>query len=731
MTFVSEAAERMLGYAPAQWLQQDFWESKLHPEDRHRVVASCRESAAALRTNTLEYRMIAGDGRVVWLRDHVTVVGEHGEPRTLRGIVVDITDERRAHEERAEHIHFLEVKDRVNRAIQSNQDLDAMMREVLDVVLVAFAADRAWLGQPCDPDGGRWICEMERTRPEYPGAGARGEPVPIAGDVRDLFLAVCRAEVPVAFGRGAPQPVPGFLADGYQVQAVLAMTVRPHEAPPYMFGLHQCSHDRCWTPAEVRLFEAVGHRLSDALSLLHLHRRLRDSEARFRVLVDHATDAIFLHAADGTVIDANRQGCVSLGLPRETLIGMSPHDFDAGPSVQTTPGCVTDRLNAGETITLDTLHRRADGSTFPVEVRIRPFYENGKRYSVSMARDTTERRRLEQQFLQAQKMEAVGRLAGGLAHDFNNLLTVVNGCSELIVARLAAGDASRPLAQEILHAGERAAQLTRQLLAFSRRQVLHPGVVDLDRCLADLGGLLRRLLGEHIELRLDGCCSGGSARVDPVQFEQAIVNLAVNARDAMPDGGALTISTRMVTVGSGASAALGGLLPGRYVVVAVQDGGVGMDAGTRARIFEPFFSTKPAGKGTGLGLAMVYGFVRQSGGHVEVHSEPGCGAVFELYLPETDGEVQLPRPQGHAARTARGTETVLLVEDDLAVRSLTRTLLAEQGYRVLEAHDGEDGLRVARRHTGPIDLLITDLVMPHLGGWRRCWRASGRSCACC
>ncbi|MCC7397702.1 MAG: PAS domain S-box protein, partial [Planctomycetes bacterium] len=395
MTFVSEAAERMLGYAPAQWLQQDFWESKLHPDDRHRVVASCRESSAALRTNTLEYRMIAGDGRVVWLRDHVTVVGEHGEPRTLRGIVVDISDERCAHEERAEHIHFLEVKDRVNRAIQSTHDLDAMMREVLDVVLVAFAADRAWLGHPCDPDGGRWICEMERTRPEYPGAGARGEPVPIAGGVRDIFLAVCRAEVPVAFGRGAPQPVPGFLADGYQVQAVLAMTVRPHEAPPYMFGLHQCSHDRCWTAAEVRLFEAIGHRLSDALSLLHLHRRLRDSEARFRVLVDHATDAIFLHAADGTVIDANRQGSVSLGLPRETLIGMSPHDFDAGTLAQTTPGCVSDRLNAGETITFDTLHRRADGSTFPVEVRIRPFYENGKRYSVSMARDTTERQRTE------------------------------------------------------------------------------------------------------------------------------------------------------------------------------------------------------------------------------------------------------------------------------------------------------------------------------------------------
>lgn len=660
--------------------------------------------------------------------------------------------------------------------------------------------------------------------------------------MRDIFLAVSAAETPVAFGRGAPQPVPAFLADGYQVQAVLAMTVRPHEAPPYMFGLHQCSHARSWTPAELRLFEAIGRRLGDALSLLHVHRRLRASEARFRVLVDHATDAIFLHAADGTVIDANRQGCASLGLPREALIGMSAYAFDAGPVAQRGSGCVTDRLNAGETLTLDTLHRRADGSTFPVEVRIRPFHENGKRYSVSMARDITERkrteaalrdshellqgvvagtsdavfvkdaagrylllnaagerlfgrrldqvrghtdaelfpsdadagrdreqqvvasgreccfertlgegtaarvfavtlapfrngvgevcgvvgflhditeqRRLEQQFLQAQKMEAVGRLAGGLAHDFNNLLTVVNGCSELIVARLAADAASRPLAQEILHAGERAAQLTRQLLAFSRRQVLHPEVVDLDCCLADLGGLLRRLLGEHIELRLDGCSSGGSARVDPVQFEQAIVNLAVNARDAMPDGGALTICTRMVTVGSGAAAAPGGLLPGRYVVVAVQDGGVGMDAGTRARIFEPFFSTKPAGKGTGLGLAMVYGFVRQSGGHVEVHSEPGCGAVFELYLPEAFGEVPLPRPQGHAARTARGTETVLLVEDDLAVRSLTRTLLAEQGYRVLEACDGEDGVQVARRHTGPIDLLITDLVMPHLGGRR-------------
>jgi two-component system, cell cycle sensor histidine kinase and response regulator CckA len=306
-------------------------------------------------------------------------------------------------------------------------------------------------------------------------------------------------------------------------------------------------------------------------------------------------------------------------------------------------------------------------------------------------------------------------LAGGIAHDFNNLLTVINGCTDLALHEL--GDSSTvELLMEVQEAGKRAATLTGQLLAFSRQQILDAQVVDLNGVLKHIGNLLKRVIGEDVELGFELEPTLGLVKVDPAQFEQAIVNLAVNARDALPEGGWLKLETKNVELDEAFAASHPDVRSGRYVQVAVSDSGHGMDPATVARIFEPFFTTKPVGKGTGLGLAMVYGFLKQSGGHIEVESGIGQGTTFRLYLPlVTELSAEVPRrtaPPEHQG----GRETILLVEDEDAVRRLCCHVLRASGYQVLEACNGEEALELVARRAGKLDLLVTDLVMPRMGG---------------
>src|SRR6267378_1634693 len=322
-----------------------------------------------------------------------------------------------------------------------------------------------------------------------------------------------------------------------------------------------------------------------------------------------------------------------------------------------------------------------------------------------------DRRRLEQQLLASQRLEAVGRLAGGVAHDFNNVLTAILGSTELLLLDTPPGAAKREELEIIREAATHAQDLIRQLLAFSSRQALKPVVLDVNHLVKNVGKMLRRLIGENIELTTEPAPDVDSVCADPGQLEQVLVNLVVNARDAMPQGGRLTIATANLAVAEGAVP----VPPGRYVVLRVTDTGTGMDAVTMERAFEPFFTTKPRGKGSGLGLATVYGIVRQSGGHVEVESRPGAGTTFRIYLPRVEAVAE----QGAASTAvapARGAETVLVVEDDERVRLLARKELEQAGYRVLVAAGGKEALAAAEGHDGPIDLLMTDVVMPEMSG---------------
>jgi two-component system cell cycle sensor histidine kinase/response regulator CckA len=332
---------------------------------------------------------------------------------------------------------------------------------------------------------------------------------------------------------------------------------------------------------------------------------------------------------------------------------------------------------------------------------------------IGIVHELTERKRLQDQFNQVQKMEAIGRLAGGVAHDFNNLLTVINGYSELLLARMSEGDPHRMPLQEIHRSGERAAGLTQQLLAFSRKQLVEPKVINLNELVSEMRNMLHRLIGEDISTEINLDPALGRILADSGQLTQVVMNLAVNARDAMPDGGALTLETANVEFPEGAEPPA---VPGRFVRLTVADTGVGIDSATLQRIFEPFFTTKAEGKGTGLGLSTVYGIVQQCGGWVAVESEPGHGTTFRIFLPRTQEAASDPEPVPLRPAQLCGAETILLVEDQEEVRRFVVEALRGYGYRILDASQPGDALLIAERHVGPIYLLLTDIVMLHLTG---------------
>ena len=360
-------------------------------------------------------------------------------------------------------------------------------------------------------------------------------------------------------------------------------------------------------------------------------------------------------------------------------------------------------------------HRLKDGRLIDVEVASHTINYGGQQAVLSVLQDITQRKQLEEQLRQSAKMEAVGMLAGGIAHDFNNLLTIINGYSHILLNAIPDTDPNHSAVEQIMKAGERAAGLTRQLLSYSRRQVLQPRRLNLNQLLSGMEAMLRRLIAEDIELRFSPGHEIGQVTADAGQIEQVVMNLAVNARDAMPGGGILTIETCNAELDDRYASARPAMRPGRYVALVVSDNGSGMDAETRAHLFEPFFTTKAQGQGTGLGLTTVLNIVKQSGGTLEVRSEPGHGTSIKVYLPRTDLPA-VTETETSISLAVHGSETILLVEDEEQVRSLIRDTLRREGYKVLDAPNAAEARRVSAAHKGPIHLLISDVVMPKEGG---------------
>jgi PAS domain S-box-containing protein len=444
-------------------------------------------------------------------------------------------------------------------------------------------------------------------------------------------------------------------------------------------------------------------------------RRLRASERRYATTLSSIADAVIASDAAGRVTFLNRAAETLTGWPQAEAMGRSLAEVCQVINEQDRSRIEAPDAGGPERSAL-LLGR--DGREHLIDSRAAPIQDDDGRCTgvVLIFRDITEKRRLEAQLRQAQRMEGIGRLAGGIAHDFNNLLTIINGYCNLILEGMDADHAWHGFLTEVHKAGERAASLTQQLLAFSRKQMLQPKVVDLNVIVANLEKMLGRLIGEHILLSTRLQPNPTRVWADPGQIEQVILNLVVNARDAMPQGGELILQTANTFVASEAEAPSPDMPPGPYHLLTVRDTGCGMDAAMRARLFEPFFTTKELGKGTGMGLATVYGIVKQSDGFIQVDSEVGRGSTFTIWLPAVSEappeEVRLP----HASRLPRGSETVLLAEDDEAVRLLVRQVLDLCGYTVLEARHGVEALQMSQQYVGDIHLLATDVRMPHMGG---------------
>ncbi len=444
---------------------------------------------------------------------------------------------------------------------------------------------------------------------------------------------------------------------------------------------------------------------------------LREAEAKYRSLIEQSLIGVFI-VQRGRLRYANPKAAEMFGYtPEEMLALPSAEALLHRDDRRIARAQVRRRLRgAVARVEYDVRGLRKDGTVIELEVHGSRLQYEGAPAVIEVALDITDSVRLEEQLRQAQKMEAIGRLAGGIAHDFNNLLTAIHGNAELLLHRLAGDHEAATDVHEILHASERAAALTRQLLAFSRKQILQPLPLDLNHVITEVGDMCRRLIGADVRLVTRGQRDLHVVLADPTQIEQVLMNLIVNARDAMPDGGQIIIDVVNAGVGEDdPRLETLSMAPGRYVQLTVTDTGIGMDAETQARIFEPFFTTKEQGKGTGLGLSTVYGIVKQTGGYISVDSQLGSGTTFAVYLPAAGGPSGASG-LGRDATAVRGSEAVLVVEDDEPVRALAVRLLKGQGYRVIEARNGVEALHAAERQQAPIDLLLTDVVMPGMGG---------------
>jgi PAS domain S-box-containing protein len=470
----------------------------------------------------------------------------------------------------------------------------------------------------------------------------------------------------------------------------------------------------CWLL--VQKFTASKTRLGEEFHKREwVSKALERSEARYRSLFERNKAGVFRSSPERGFLDCNDAFAQMFGYEREELLKLPPSILYVGGK-QERDARIAEFRKAGQMKDFEICYRHKNGSlVWAIQNVILGKDEDGNDITEGTVVDITERRQLEERLRQSQKMEAVGRLAGGIAHDFNNLLTVIMGYSGSLRDRLK-DDEAREQARRISQAAENAASLTRQLLAFSRMQLLEAKVVNLNNLVTNLDKMLRRLIGEDIELVTRTSASLRRVKADPGQIEQVVMNLVVNARDAMPQGGKITIETANVDLDENYAATHAAVIPGSYVMLAVSDTGEGMTPETQAQIFDPFFTTKELGRGTGLGLSTVYGIVKQSGGHIWVYSEVDHGTTFKIYLPQT---TEVDRPvavEVPAVSVTRGCETVLLVEDDSQVRELTRSVLSGCGYSVLAPADARAALAMAEKHAMAIRLLLTDVIMPGMNG---------------
>ena len=663
---------RIFGIAQGTAMTVASFMDCLYVADRDEVGRASRDACEHGAPYDLEHRVQRADGTIRWVHERAVVERDaEGRPIRMIGAVQDITDRRAAEEA------LKSGEERYRRIVENTSE-------------------------------GIWIYDTQGIT---------------------TFMNARMAEmVGYTLAEAIGMHVFAFMAPSARAEAQARMDRRRRgESERSDFHLRRKDGTELTVSIQANpLFDSAAS-VEAVLSLVtdvSAQRRADEVRARMAAVVESSEDAILSASLDGTITSWNPGATKLYEYSSEEALGRNLSML-LPPAILEVERHILTRVARGEAMhSHETQRLRKHSGPVDVAVTISPIRDaTGAVVGVSgIVRDLTARKaaeaalhRTEEQFRQAQKMEAVGRLAGGVAHDFNNVLSVILSYADLAIDALKHGDPMLGDMREIQTAGRRAAELTHQLLAFSRQQVRQPRVIDVNKVVTEMQRMLGRLLGEDVELAFHPAPELGRVLADPGQLEQVLMNLVVNARDAMLDGGKLTIETDDVTLDTAYVSAHLGVAPGRYVLIAVSDTGTGMDAATRARLFEPFFTTKEVGRGTGLGLATVFGIVQQSGGHVGVYTEPGHGSTFKVYLPRTDQPTAAPSATA-SPKAARGTETILLVEDEQQVRVVACAILRRNGYRVLDASNGGEALLLARDFVGEIQLLLTDVVMPRMSG---------------
>jgi two-component system, cell cycle sensor histidine kinase and response regulator CckA len=692
----------------------------IHPDDRG--GGQLTDFARALQSGASDYQ---ADYRVIWPDGRVRTVHSRGifhrdaDGRLVEaiGTIQDVTERRQAEARIRQLNRVYAMLGGISEALVREKDPDTMLNAACRITVNTGGFRMAWIGL-FDAAG------VLRVRAH---AGADDAALAIIESlIRQAPPGGCRFTADALWtgihaicGSIATDPDAAMWrheALSRQYRSMAALPLIGDGRPIGVFNIY-AADTGVFDDQEVRLLDDVANDISFALEGVRRDFERQQAEERFRLVVENIREVFWITNASG--------GLEFLSPAYETIWGRPPQPiYERRESwLDTVHPDDRSRMEESMRTQLDTgatddTYRivRPDGTVRWIRSRSFPVRDRTGRLEriVGTSADVTEQRQLEEQFLQAQKMESIGRLAGGIAHDFNNLLTVINGTAELAALDLPRDSALRTDLLQIRQSGERAAALTRQLLALSRQQILRPLIINLTTVVRGMQSMLRRLISEHVELafRLDDRL--GQVKADPGQIEQVILNLTVNAQDAMPDGGTLTVETGRVYLDTGDAANHLATRTGPYAMLAVSDTGIGMDEATRQRIFEPFFTTKEIGKGTGLGLSTVYGIVQQSGGGLFVYSEPGRGTTFKVYFPLVDEVPDVPI--AFDGDDQSGTETILLVEDEPALRALTRRVLSSAGYTVLDAGTGDGALAVLAAYDGPVHLMLTDVVMPGMNG---------------
>jgi PAS domain S-box-containing protein len=616
-----------------------------------------------------------------------------------------------------------EIEAIFNRPSDAHEILDQILKKLLEL----FSCDRAWLLYPCNPDSPTFEVPYERTTPSFPGAKALNATVPMTRDIAENCNRALSNNGYPEINVPSDQKRSNDRALQFDIKSRIFMALKPKNDDAWLFGMHHCAINHHWNDDEKYLFKIIGQRITKLLENLILIKQTTESEERFRNVMENV-DAVAVqgYGFDGTTQYWNKASEKLYGYTRQEAIGRSLLDLIIPPEMR--DDIAEEMRKMAETgrpvPSGELLLMHKDGSRVPVISHHTIVDVPGReRELFCLDIDITERKqaaaereKLQEQLNQAQKMEAVGRLAGGVAHDFNNMLGVILGYVEFAFEKI---DSSQDLysdLKEIQKAAQRSADLTKQLLTFARKQIVAPKVLDLNDTVDSMLKMLRRLIGEDINLLWLPAAQLWPIKIDPTQIDQILANLCVNARDAIAGVGKLTIETQIKTLGQTDDVRNTECIPGDYVMLSVTDNGCGMNKETLDNLFEPFFTTKEIGKGTGLGLATIYGIVKQNKGIINVYSEPGQGTTFKIYLPRFHTSEETQEKTLTEKPAPIGDETILLVEDEPAILEMTRRMLERKGYSVVPAATPADAISIADTYVGKIDLLMTDVVMPEMNG---------------